>query len=376
LGAPAAAAAGADLNYTRDMAKLGLARELGLTNANVAGAVGTNVAGAVGAGLSGGGGGGGGISISGPSGQLAQGSFGPSGFGGGGSSGGASSVAPPPFFDPYANRAWYQDRQSSDGAGLESIRGLASSISDQSDRRSQSILDSLASGRQQTQDTSAGIDADASATFSSLRGTQGDIMNNDALGQLDNSYRSGMSQLNNAFMVGQRDPRDIFGQVRGDIMAMQRPFLNASAAGMSDFYRNLGSSSRAAPIDGSQYINALNAAYTPYMRDLNERYGSATGNAMRLAANAGAGFNSGVSQLGSGLGATRSQLQGMFDSSAGGVLSQMYRSPAQQAQDAQAGSRVSQRAAIENRLLALQRLAPTAYRQRLGDRLRRDMNAL
>lgn len=135
-------------NFTRDLAKLGLARELGLGQVNVASqgiATGPYTAGAIGGSLGnifGGGGGnaagGAGVSIGTPDGTIASGSFGPDYFGGGGAvgagggavgggGGGYTGGAPSPIsLNPYANVPWYQQGpQAMDGGALASLNKLA-----------------------------------------------------------------------------------------------------------------------------------------------------------------------------------------------------------------------------------------------------------
>jgi hypothetical protein len=378
-------AASNDLNYTRDFAKLALARELGLVGSNVASGLGSS------SGI------GGGFSINGPSGQLGFASGG--GMTGSGMSGGAGYTV-----NPYANTPWYAAPQSSSGAGLQALSGLSgqmsadtaaraggiaggaanargrlsaegdrgsadignyyglsasqiardategsagidrslasgvSEIGRQADAGNRGILASLADGTRAIDAASGGIDRDAEATYAGLDRTQGDVMQGDVLAQLDRGYGSGMGQLYSAFQQGQRDPRDIFSQVRGDIMALQSPYFPAGRQAMDDFYRYFppasGTGSGPGQLDPTPYLSALDRAYTPFMTGLDAAYRQGMGSLTGLASQARSGMDNTQSGLGSRFGSTAGSLNSMFDQSSGKVLNTFVKSPLEHAREA------------------------------------------
>jgi hypothetical protein len=354
LGAPVANAAANDLNYTRDMAKLGLARELGLAGTNAASA-----------GMAGMGGGGDPFSmmITGPDGTIATGSA--PGFGGFGS-GGQST-----FADPYQNVPWYAQRQASNQAGLQALGGLQAGIQGntgalagqlqgsgqqalgmlgnqsatgaadinrvfdrssaqigaesaaggqaigeagragmdeirrQGDAAGSGILASLSQGGRQIDDSQAGVRDAADRAFSGMDSSQNAILSSGVLSQLAGGYDRGMGQLQEAFRQGQRDPREIFGQVRGDIEALSRPFLSQGAAGMGDFYNNFPEGPAwggvaGGGVDPMPYLNALNSAYDPFLQNLNTAYTGSFAGLMNMADRGRAGFGQSLGSLNSG----------------------------------------------------------------------------
>lgn len=333
LGGPMATSAANDLNYTRDMAKLGLARELGLAGTNaISGALGGGGGGgmAIGGGGSAIGGGGMpiGMALSGPDGPIASGST--PGFGGGG--GGQSS-----FVDPNSNVPWYAQQQNSNQAGLQALGGLQSGIQGntgnlsgqmqdfsrtalgmldrqsydgagdisrifdrstgqigaesaaggrdirqagvsgqdairgQGDQASSGIRDSLLQGGRQIDASQAGIQSVAGRAFDGMNTSQNAIMSSGVLDQLAGGFMGGMGQLDRAFQQGQRDPREVFGQVRNDLQSLSSPFLQQGASAMQDFYGNFPSN---AAVDASPYFNEMRSAFNPFMDGLNNAYGT------------------------------------------------------------------------------------------------------
>jgi hypothetical protein len=374
LAAPMANAAGNDLTFTRDMAKLGLARELGLA--------GTNAASAGMAGMGGGGSDPFSMMITGPDGTIASGSA--PGFGGFGF-GGQST-----FADPYQNVPWYAQRQESNQAGLQALSGLQSQIQGntgalagqmqgsgqqalgmlgnqaatgsadinrafdrssgqigaesaaggqainaagragmdeirrQGDAAGSGILASLAQGGRQIDDSLAGVRDAAGRAFSGMDASQNAILSSGVLNQLAGGYQGGMQQLQNAFQQGQRDPREIFGQVRGDIQALSQPFLNRGAAGMGDFYNNFPDGPAWGGVGGGStdpmpYLNALNSAYDPFLQNLNTAYTGSFAGLMNMADRGGSGYGDALGAIGPG-----ATLGGLFGSDAvgGQTLSQ------------------------------------------------------
>jgi hypothetical protein len=348
LGAPAANAAANDLNFTRDMAKLGLARELGLAGTNA-------MSGAMGAG----GGGPIAFSVSGPQGQFASGSApGVPGFGGGQS-----------YVNPYANMPWYTQQQQSNQGGLQAIgdlrggitgttgnlagqmqnfggralgmladessggaadlrqtlgqtsgniqgessagsRGVSDMTSQglgmiggQGQAAGQGIMDALMQGGRQIDDSFAGIQGASRNAFGGMNRAMGDIRSSGVLDQLNAGYGSGMGQLYSAFQQGQRDPADIFGQVRGDIEALSQPYMERGGLALDEFYRQFpeGPAWGGFPggsVDPSPYLRELRSAYDPYISNLNSAYGSSFAGLLDMAGRAGQGFGSALGAIG------------------------------------------------------------------------------
>lgn len=305
--APAiASSAAADLNYTRDMAKLGLARELGLTSANVAGSF--DVSGSFpGSGSSGSGN----LTISGPNGVIAGGSAGDWASGGGG--GGFSRTSSYTPVDPRANEPWYASRQSGGGAGLSALGTLRDSINSGATdgRRSislpaadtramlagqatdgsaaiqalanrgisgdtgSSISDALRQGMNQISTSGAGIDADAANTFQGLNATQRYIMSNDVLNSLNSTYSDASGQLQRVFERGQTDPASIYADARSDIQSILSPLVDRGTTALDQFYGNFPSplaNSPSGQLDPGPYLQALSDAYDPYMQNLNAAF--------------------------------------------------------------------------------------------------------
>lgn len=328
LGVSMKDAASNDLNYTRDMAKLGLARELGLTGANVASAGMSAISQPSG-----------GVSISSPDGMIAGGGFRPATMGG--------AMPSARYVDPYANRQWYQDRQTSDGAGLRSLGNLQGDIVGRTDRGEGSILDALAASSREIGRAGLGIDSDAGATYAGMDDTQADIMRGDVLAQLGSGYDSGMGTLRDAFQRGQQDPRSIFDQVRRDIEGLSAPYLPAGRGAMDDFYGNFppaipGFGGGPGQLNPYPYLDAIRTMYTPYMSALDGAFNASTGNLMGLANRAGQGYSTGLNSLQGNFNRTAGSIENMFNKSSGKVIGDMLLRPTEQF-----GEQVNLRRAME-----------------------------
>lgn len=254
FGNAAANVAQTAANYTRDIGKLGLARELGLGNMNVASqgmATAPWTAGAVGNIFGGGGGGGGGISISGPDGTIAGGDYGGSGVAGGvgagaaASGGGYAGGAPAPIYiDPYANPAWYQaGPQYYDGGGMQSLSGLSNAGFGYLNNTGRAANDAVGSGMRRLGRTAsqAGRDLSNLNARNSADVTLGTSANQRALSQAANdAYGSVLSGLgrSNDFIDGtaSRLSNDITGATMAGYGAIGRQ-ASAGAQDIADATR-------------------------------------------------------------------------------------------------------------------------------------------
>ena len=191
------------------------------------------------------------ISVYGPDGMIAEGSYGAVPTGGGGYT----------SYDPYANTPWYSARQDAGGRGLSALASLQSQIGSRSESQASGLRSaagssrsdlsgSLASGSRNIRDArldgmvgigneaaaarrgigsallaaqdqiaegGRGIDRDAATTYAGLDRTGGGIMAGDVLAALNSNFGSSMGMIGNAFMQGQRDPRDIYDQTLGGL---------------------------------------------------------------------------------------------------------------------------------------------------------------
>jgi hypothetical protein len=405
LANPMANAASNDLNYTRDMAKLGLARELGLAGTN---AMGSSTGGMPI-----------GMSLSGPEGPIASGSAG--GFGGGGQAS---------FVDPYSNMPFYTQPQNSNQAGLQSLGNLQSGIlgntgnlaggvqdfgqtalgmlgrqSDdgaqdisrtfdrsagqidresvaggrelrqagragqgaiqrQGDQATSGILAALMQGGRQIDDSQMGIMGAGQRAFDGMSTSQNAIMSSGVLDQLASGYQGGMGQLQQAFQQGQRDPREIFGQVRGDIEALSSPFLQRGSGSMRDFYGNFPEGPAFGGVAGSAldptpYLNELRSAYDPFIGNLNNAYGAGMTGLMNMADRGGTGFNQALGGLVTG--------EGFYDREAQSPMERALtpRTPAETLREAREAQLLRQQYSLEDRTKQLQRIinspAPLPY---------------
>jgi hypothetical protein len=158
-------------------------------------------------------------------------------------------------------------------------------IRQQGNQASSGIRDSLLQGGRQIDASQMGIQGVAQRAFDGMNTSQNAIMSSGVLDQLAGGFMGGMGQLDRAFQQGQRDPREIFGQVRGDIQSLSSPFLEQGASAMRDFYGNFPRNQNQA-IDASPYFAELRSAFNPFMDGLNNAYGTGVAG---LNANAGRG---------------------------------------------------------------------------------------
>ena len=202
---------GNSLNYQRDMAKLGLARELGIGQQNIASQIGATtpammngLGGAIGGiggalgGLFGGGGGGSG-----------------GGGGGGGSGGGGGGYNGPSFpgaqyRDPNSNPQWYQ--------GPQSGGDYATPVYGAMDRGFSSM------------------NRNGDQGFNSINSARDDIRNNPTAGFLNDRANAGQQQIDNAYYSSRNMPHEMLNTGL-NASALSNIFnSNQSNQGMDQFY--------------------------------------------------------------------------------------------------------------------------------------------
>jgi len=283
LGQSRTSAAGTNRHHTRGMAKLDVARQLGLANANVA----SQGLGNLNFGFQSGGGSPN-FSIYGPDGQLASGW---GGFGGGqamGGSGGGSI-----FMDPNANQPFYSQRQEADGGGNAMLGGLQDRAFGELDSLAADARGATARGLNQSgaqavggaQDISAagtaarqqmaanfnagtaniatglqnalgligsegaagragilgtlsdngrviagqgaGLDQDMRQALGGIDASRAAIENSGVLGSLNDNYRSGMGTLDAAYQSGRQDPRTLLSDVLAGTQSLLSPLVSS-----------------------------------------------------------------------------------------------------------------------------------------------------
>lgn len=324
LGNNVANVAGNSMNYTRDMAKLDLARLLGIGQLNVSSQLGSS--------LGGGSFPGGGISISGPSGLLGSGGY--AGASGGGASG-ISSGQPPIYMEP--SQGWYSSPQYYDGGGMAALGGLkdrgfgqldallndtrattdagmgqvnanmgatqsnilnssmagrnaiqgeASSggrtiadagrgalgqIATEGSAGRASILDALAAGNAEIAAQRSGMNADAGRAFGGIDGLRQDVASSPVLGALTDGFSRGMGTLRDVYDSGRQDPVTLLREVFGNTQTLTNPFLSAgkdALAGWQDKFPPPLQSQPGGFLDPMPYLAALQAGWSPYMSGL------------------------------------------------------------------------------------------------------------
>lgn len=338
LGTNFTNAAANSLNYTRDMAKLGLARELGLA--------GTNVASQAAAGIPGlGGGFGGGMTITGPDGAIASGSLSP------GSASG-TSVAPI-YLDPNANTPWYASQQTSDGGATQSLTALQnqsmgalgnlagdvrsgalegqSQLGSQFARTASDIGNASAAGRQQlaglsdqlggdmratsqaamnridqegdqnrlgilatladagavAAQQSAGLDADARTTLGGIDQTRADVASSGVLDSLNNNFRSSYDTLVNEYQSSRQDPRTLLADVYAGTQGLANPYLqaaqNAYGQWMGGFPEPLDPALGGSGfLDPVPYLAALQSGWNPFRGELTNAFYNQNANVLGM----------------------------------------------------------------------------------------------
>lgn len=340
LGSNITNAASNSLNYTRDMAKLGLARELGLASTNVASQAAASIPGVMGD-L------GGGFSITGPDGEIASGSMPGMSYGSSGIS------ASPIYLDPNANTPWYAAPQASDGGAMQRLDGLQSQsldalgglagdvrtgalggqsqlgsqfgqtasdigsasaaarqqianmatqmggdmrdtsqsamarIGQEGDQSRLGILATLADAAGVTAQQSAGLDSDAGSTFGGIDQTRNDVVSSGVLDSLNNNFRSSYDTLVNEYQAGRQDPRTLLSDVFNATQGLASPYLQAGQGAYDRWMGNfpepldpaLGGSGFLDPVP---YLAALQAGWSPFRSELGNAFYNQNANVLGM----------------------------------------------------------------------------------------------
>lgn len=363
LGNNAANVAGNAMNYTRDMAKLDLARLLGVGQLNVSSQLGSSLGGAFGSP-------GGGISLSGPSGLLGSGSYGGSSFGG---PSGVSSGQPPIYMEP--SSAWYSSPQYYDGGGMAAIGGLRDrgygqldallsdtrnttdsgmgsvnanmsgtlanilnssaagrgavqseaasggrTIADAGRAAMQqigtegsagrgSILDALSAGNAQIAAQRSGLDSDAGRAFAGIDSSRQAVTASPVLDALTQGYASGMGTLRNVYDAGRQDPLALLREVFGNTQTLTNPFLAAGKDALGGWQDKFPPPLQSQPggfLDPMPYLGALQAGWAPYMSGLDRALTMQNANVLGI-------LTSGQNTYNNSLGNLTNQYQGAMN---------------------------------------------------------------
>lgn len=284
LGNAASQVAGGSMNYTRDMAKLGLARLLGLGQLNVASQ------GVSAMPLIAGGAGGGGVTISGPGGDIAGGSFGAGGGagsgvgGGGGGVGGAVGGIPPIYMDPTKFPAWYDSQQMYDGGGMAALSGLAGQGFGQLGALQNSVGDAMRFGMDNIR---RGVDAGvgelqglnarntSAIGDTTMRGQAGIIGSaRDGYGAISDNVRSGiggaLSGLGASNSAIGSNARGMAGSVRSQASDAGRMIGRQADRGAADIDRQLASGLGYLGAVGNQGFAGIGSAVGGGLRGLRD----------------------------------------------------------------------------------------------------------
>lgn len=363
LGNNAANVAGNSMNYTRDMAKLDLARLLGIGQLNVSSQLGSSLGGAFGDA-------GGGISLSGPSGLLGTGSYGGAAAGG---PSGVSSGQPPIYMEP--SQGWYSSPQYYDAGGMSAISGLRdrgygqldtllsdtrnttdagmgsvnanmsgtlanilsssaagrgaiqneaasggraiSSAADAAMRQigtegsagRGSILDALSAGNAQIAAQRTGLESDAGRAFSGMDAARQDVSRSPVLDAITQGYTGGMGTLRGVYDAGRQDPLALLREVFGNTQTLTNPFLSAGKDALSNWQTGFPPPLQSQPggfLDPMPYLSALQAGWAPYMSGLDRAMTMQNANVLGI-------LTSGQNTYNNSLGNLTNQYQGAMD---------------------------------------------------------------
>jgi hypothetical protein len=355
-------AANNSLGFTRDMAKLDLARTLGLASANVAG----QGMGAIG--------GSPGFTISGPEGVIA------SGTGGFGAIGGGGFSQPPAFLDPTRNTPWYSAPQVSDGGGMANLtalrqdglgalgnlaagvqgdgaagraqvgqqadaamRGIMGAgvqgrdqlaaestagrgtiqdsagaamgrIGREGDASRAGILATLADGSRTIGDQSAGMDMDSRRTFAGLDASRRDITNSGVLDSLNQNFRGGYDALQSAYQQGRQDPRTLLNDVLLGTQQLMNPLLgygrDAYDQWMGGFPEPIDPVNNPM-FDPVPYLSALQAGWSPFQDNLGRAMTQQNANILGMIQSGRQDYGTALGDLGSRFDDTRGDLDAL-----------------------------------------------------------------
>jgi hypothetical protein len=346
LGGNITNAASNSLNYTRDMAKLDLARLLGIAGTNVASQGMANLPGQgttltpLGSGFT----------ISGPGGLIASGSGPAAGQNIAGAVGGGSA---PIYMDPAANAPWYSGPQVSDGGAMTQlgalrdqsfgalggiagdVRGQAaggqSQLASQFDRAGAGIASSSAAGRSQLDGLAgqmgsdirnafnassnrintegdagrvailaaladgnntisgqaAGLNDDAASAMSGINRSREDVVGSGVLDSLNRNFQSGFGTLADTYREGRQDPRTLLQDVLTSTQALANPYLSAGrdafGTWMGGFPGPLDPALGGGGfLDPVPYLSALQAGWSPFRGELTNAFYNQNANVLGM----------------------------------------------------------------------------------------------
>lgn len=353
LGNNMATVAGNSMNYTRDMAKLDLARLLGVGQLNVAGQLGSSL---------GGGFGGGSISINGPQGQLASGSY--------GGASGISTGQPPVYMQP--TPSWYSSPQYGDGGGMSALGGLKNTgygslanlaadsrnstaaglgqiagntagtmqailgsgagsqsavaaqgaaggadiqnaynaamqqIQDQGQGGRAGVLAALQGGRDAIGSQASGLDADATRTFGGLNATGAGIADKSVLNALTGGYQASMNNMMDMYRTGRSDPLALLNHVFTGTQAIANPYLQAAGGAYDNYTGKFPTPLQQNRLfDPLPYLAALQSGWSPFMSGLDRAFTQQNANVLGTLTSGQTRYDSGLAGLGDNYNAAR-----------------------------------------------------------------------
>jgi hypothetical protein len=276
------------LNYTRDMAKLGLGQELGRAQLGVANTVAGNLGGMPG--------GGGGFQITGDGQTIASGGFGGGGmgggggFGGGGMGGGGMGGYQPAWYSqqqtaaPFRANSGLRSVQSQGYGGLSGMAGNSQSMyGGMGNTLSGMAGDARSMYGNMYGNTMSGLSSDYSRGAGDIRGAgdqgfggisqaQNAITNSPVLGALTDNYRSGMSSINDLTRSGNRSIGQGINTGMSGLYGLSGNAYGQLNSGMNQFYNNVNqdflSPMTRALQSGSQALGGLSNNMTSGYRQL------------------------------------------------------------------------------------------------------------
>lgn len=364
LGNNAASVAGNSMNYTRDMAKLDLARLLGVGQLNVAGQFNAGL------GIPGGGS----LSISGPQGPIAGGTYG--GMFGGAASGMSSGQAPI-YMEP--TPGWYSTPQYYDGGGMAELGALRGAgfnalsnlaadargtfgagvggvsgnesnarqaigaagsagraamqsqgdagaadlrsgmeramgqIQDQGSGGRLGILAALQAGNSEIGAQGRGIDGDSDRTFGGLDSTRRDIGSSSILDSLNRNYTSSLGDMRSMYEAGRKDPAELLREVYQGASSLANPFLQAGKDAYGNWMGNFPPPLSTQPgqfLDPMPYLAALQAGWAPYMSGMDRAFNQQNANVLGVLTSGQGTYRDSVGNLNSQFGGVMNMLGG------------------------------------------------------------------
>jgi hypothetical protein len=253
-------------NYTRDMAKLGLARELGAGQLSVGSQTASVLPGALGGLGSAMGSALNGLSLSAdgsPSASVYGGSAGGGSGGSAGAGGGGPAFTPTQFGQ---GREWYQSPQRA--TQWNDPTPAAVNAMDSLDNN---VLGNIRGGSQ--------------PVFAGLDGLRSDVTSSPVLQSLLDQSRSGSRQLNNAYYSSQNMPSQMLAQTMGGLGGMMGSSFGQMNNGMNQFYANIprdgaylmGQALRQGSSDLNRTAGMIGSGYQNYRTGSTQDYQSGLG---------------------------------------------------------------------------------------------------